>query len=72
MESVGRESKFVINNVLFVALAVTMLLETTFPLLVGGVTDDRVSVGAPYFNRVIVPLGLRPSRTPRATNGCPS
>ncbi|MFD1659579.1 heme lyase CcmF/NrfE family subunit [Streptomyces caeni] len=56
--TVSRESVFLVNNVLFVALAVTVLLGTTFPLLVEAVSGDRVSVGAPYFNRMVVPLAL--------------
>ena len=56
--AVSREAAFLVNNVLFVALAVTVLFGTTFPLLVEAVTGDRVSVGAPYFNRMVVPLAL--------------
>ena len=59
IESVAsREAGFLVNNVLFVALAVTVLFGTTFPLLVEALTGDRVSVGAPYFNRMAVPLAL--------------
>jgi cytochrome c-type biogenesis protein CcmF len=56
--AVSREAAFLVNNVLFVALALTVLLGTTFPLLVEALTGDRVSVGAPYFNRMVVPLAL--------------
>ncbi|WP_157520183.1 heme lyase CcmF/NrfE family subunit [Nocardioides dokdonensis] len=54
----SREAGFLVNNVLFVALAVTVLFGTTFPLLVEALNGDRVSVGAPYFNRMAVPLAL--------------
>ncbi len=56
--AVSREAAFLVNNVLFVALAVTVLFGTTFPLLVEALNGDRVSVGAPYFNRMVVPLAL--------------
>ncbi|HEX6247861.1 MAG TPA: cytochrome c-type biogenesis CcmF C-terminal domain-containing protein [Nocardioidaceae bacterium] len=56
--AVSREAAFLVNNVLFVALAVTVLFGTTFPLLVEAMSGDRVSVGAPYFNRMVVPLAL--------------
>jgi cytochrome c-type biogenesis protein CcmF len=56
--AVSRESALLVNNVLFVALASTVLLGTTFPLLVEAVSGARVSVGAPYFNRTVVPLAL--------------
>ncbi|MBI1759085.1 MAG: heme lyase CcmF/NrfE family subunit [Actinobacteria bacterium] len=54
----SRESVFLANNVLFVALAVTVLVGTVFPLLVEAVTGDRASVGPPFFNRLAVPLAL--------------
>src|SRR5680860_1555222 len=36
----------------------TVLIGTVFPLLVEAVNGQRVSVGAPYFNRMAVPLAL--------------
>jgi len=49
---------FLANNVLLVALALTVLLGTVFPLVIEAVSGDRVSVGAPYFNRMAVPMAL--------------
>ncbi|MBW3606670.1 MAG: cytochrome c biogenesis protein CcsA, partial [Actinobacteria bacterium] len=54
----SREAVFLGNNVILVGLAFTVLLGTVFPLLVEAATGDRVSVGAPYFNRMAVPLAL--------------
>ncbi len=56
--ALSREAAFLVNNVLFVALAVTVLFGTTFPLLIEAVSREQVSVGAPYFNRMAVPLAL--------------
>ncbi len=56
--ALSREAAFLVNNVLFVALAVTVLFGTTFPLLIEAVSGEQVSVGAPYFNRMVVPLAL--------------
>ena len=56
--TLSREAAFLVNNVLFVALAVTVLFGTTFPLLIEAVSGEQVSVGAPYFNRMAVPLAL--------------
>ncbi|CAN5868782.1 heme lyase CcmF/NrfE family subunit [soil metagenome] len=58
VSGVSREAVFLGNNVVLVGLAFTVLLGTVFPLLVEAVTGDRVSVGAPYFNRMAVPLAL--------------
>jgi cytochrome c-type biogenesis protein CcmF len=53
---------FVANNMLFVALALTVLIGTLFPLLAEAVAGQRLSVGAPYFNRMAVPLALVTSK----------
>jgi cytochrome c-type biogenesis protein CcmF len=55
---VSRESTFILNNLLFVAFTFTVLLGTTFPLMVEAVNGNRVSVGPPYFNMVSVPIGV--------------
>jgi cytochrome c-type biogenesis protein CcmF len=55
---VSRESAFILNNLLLVAFTFTVLLGTTFPLIVEAVNQNRVSVGPPYFNKVSVPIGL--------------
>ena len=54
----SRESVFLFNNLLLVALAFTVLIGTVFPLLAEAVTGARLSVGAPYFDRITVPLIL--------------
>jgi cytochrome c-type biogenesis protein CcmF len=55
---VSRESTFILNNLLFVAFTFTVLLGTTFPLIVEAVNGNRVSVGPPYFNMVSIPIGV--------------
>ncbi|MCL7972873.1 MAG: heme lyase CcmF/NrfE family subunit [marine benthic group bacterium] len=55
---VSRESMFILNNLFFVAFTFTVLLGTTFPLIVEAVNGNRVSVGPPYFNMVSIPLGV--------------
>lgn len=46
------------NNVLFVGFAFVVLLGTVFPLLYQALKNQAVTVGAPYFNTVAVPVGL--------------
>ncbi len=55
---VSRESAFLLNNVVLVSALFTIFLGTIFPLLSEAVVGVQVSVGAPYFNSVIVPLFL--------------
>ncbi|QMU56087.1 MAG: heme lyase CcmF/NrfE family subunit [Candidatus Mycalebacterium zealandia] len=56
--ALSRESAFVFNNVLFLAAAFVVFFGTVFPILSEAVTGDRILVGAPYFNRLNVPIGL--------------
>ena len=54
----SREGAFLANNLLFGAFAFVILLGTVFPLVVEAVNGDRVSVGAPFFDRMSTPIGL--------------
>ncbi len=54
----GREGAFLVNNLLFVGFAFVVLLGTLFPILYQAVRNQAVTVGAPYFNTIAVPVGL--------------
>jgi cytochrome c-type biogenesis protein CcmF len=54
----ARATAFLVNNLLLVAIAATVLFGTLFPLLAEAASGSQVSVGAPYFERVIGPLAL--------------
>jgi cytochrome c-type biogenesis protein CcmF len=54
----GREGAFLLNNLLFVGFAFVVLLGTLFPLLYQAIKNQAVTIGAPYFNTVAVPVGL--------------
>lgn len=59
MESAwSRESAILANNVLLLVAAATVFLGTLYPLFVEAVSGERLSVGAPYFNKVVVPVML--------------
>ncbi|HZA53175.1 MAG TPA: heme lyase CcmF/NrfE family subunit [Candidatus Udaeobacter sp.] len=55
---VSRESTFLLNNIVLVCALFTIFLGTIFPLLSEAIAGTQVSVGAPYFNSVTVPLFL--------------
>ena len=55
---VSREGSFLANNVVFAGFAFVVLLGTVFPLIVEAINGERISVGAPYFERMTMPLGL--------------
>lgn len=54
----ARGRGFLLNNLLLTAVAATVLFGTVFPLVVEAVAGTRVSVGAPYFERVTLPLAV--------------
>jgi cytochrome c-type biogenesis protein CcmF len=54
----SREGIFLFQNVLFVAATLTVLLGTLYPLIAEAVSGAQLSIGAPYFDRVEVPIGL--------------
>jgi cytochrome c-type biogenesis protein CcmF len=59
MESVvSRESAFMFNNLVLVASCFSILWGTLFPVISEAVTNEKVSVGPPYFNQINVPIGL--------------
>ena len=54
----GREGAFLVNNLLLVVFTLTVLIGTVFPLVVEAVTDRQISVGRPYFDRMVTPIGV--------------
>ena len=54
----SREGTFLANNLLFALFAAVVLLGTVFPLVAEAVSGERLSVGAPYFQRMTMPLGM--------------
>jgi cytochrome c-type biogenesis protein CcmF len=53
---VSRETVFLVNNLLLTAFTFTVLLGTMFPLLAEAFRGEKVSVGAPFFNQMTVPI----------------
>src|SRR3989475_7239429 len=55
---VSRESSFLFNNLVLLVACVAVLSGTLFPVFSEWFTGSRISVGAPFFNKVNIPLGL--------------
>jgi len=55
---ISRESSFLFNNLLFVLLCFTVLWGTWFPKISELVQGKKVTVGAPFYNRVAIPVAL--------------
>jgi cytochrome c-type biogenesis protein CcmF len=54
----SRESAFVLNNWLFMAMTTVVMFGTMWPKIKEGLTGQEVSIGPPWFNRWMIPLGL--------------
>lgn len=52
----SRESFLLLNSVLLVVAMAAVLLGTLYPLIIDALNLGKLSVGAPYFDRVFVPL----------------
>jgi cytochrome c-type biogenesis protein CcmF len=55
---VSRESSFLFNNLVLLVACFTVLWGTLFPIISEYVQGNKVTVGAPYYNRVAVPIGI--------------
>ncbi|MDX2267490.1 MAG: cytochrome c-type biogenesis CcmF C-terminal domain-containing protein, partial [Bryobacter sp.] len=55
---VSRESSFLFNNLFLLASCFAILWGTLFPVISEAVSGEKISVDAPFFNRVNVPIGL--------------
>jgi cytochrome c-type biogenesis protein CcmF len=55
---ISRESSFLFNNLLFLVACIAVLSGTLFPVFTEWFTPSRISVGAPFFNKIMIPIGL--------------
>ena len=55
---VSREGGFLLNNLLFLGATFAVLWGTMFPVLSEAVTGSKITVGPPFFNTVMIPIGL--------------
>ncbi len=55
-QPISREGALVLNNLLLVTAAATVLVGTLYPMALEGLTGDKISVGPPFFNMTFGPL----------------
>jgi cytochrome c-type biogenesis protein CcmF len=55
---VSRESSFMFNNLLLLSACFAVLCGTLFPILSELVRDVKMNLGAPFYNKIMVPIGL--------------
>jgi cytochrome c-type biogenesis protein CcmF len=54
----SREAAFLVNNWILLFCAFFVLFATMFPTLSEAITGERITVGPPFFNRWMLPIGL--------------
>jgi cytochrome c-type biogenesis protein CcmF len=54
----SREAAFMLNNWILLFSAFFILFVTMFPTLSEAITGERITIGPPFFNRWMVPIGL--------------
>lgn len=52
----SRESALVLNNLFLVTAVCVVFLGTLYPMLIEMISDEKLSVGPPYYQQVFVPL----------------
>jgi cytochrome c-type biogenesis protein CcmF len=56
--ALSREAIFLVNNLLLVGLAAVIFWGTFFPLIAEFFTGTRSSLGSPWFDRYVTPIGV--------------
>jgi cytochrome c-type biogenesis protein CcmF len=54
----SREAAFLVNNWILLFAALFILFATMFPTIAEAVTGERITVGPPFFNKWMLPVGL--------------
>jgi cytochrome c-type biogenesis protein CcmF len=55
---VSRESSFLFNNLLLLASCFAVLWGTLFPVISEAISNEKISLDAGWFNRLMIPIGL--------------
>ena len=52
----SKESSILINNILMSIVCAVVFLGTVYPLLIEIISENKISVGEPYYNKTIIPI----------------
>jgi len=52
----SKEGAILINNILMVIVCASVFLGTIYPLLIEAITNNKISVGEPYYNSAVIPI----------------
>ncbi|MBI29002.1 MAG: Cytochrome c-type biogenesis protein CcmF [Alphaproteobacteria bacterium MarineAlpha5_Bin11] len=54
----NKYTSIIINNIIMVIVCLSVLLGTIYPIIIESIFNERISVGAPYFNSTVLPIML--------------
>ena len=54
--SFSKEGAILINNIFMTVVCATVFLGTIYPLLIEALTNNKISVGEPYYNSTVIPI----------------
>ena len=54
----SRESGFLFNNLIFIVICFSVFWGTIFPVLSEAITNEKITVGPPFYNKISIPIGL--------------
>ena len=52
----SKETAIIINNWFMMYFLAVVLIGTTYPIFLEVITNEKISVGPPYFNQLIIPF----------------
>jgi cytochrome c-type biogenesis protein CcmF len=52
----SKEGAILVNNIFMIIICSTVFLGTIYPLLIEAVTNNKISVGEPYYNSTVIPI----------------
>ena len=52
----SKEGAILVNNIFMVIVCSTVFLGTIYPLLIEALTNNKISVGEPYYNSTVIPI----------------
>ncbi len=52
----SKEGAILVNNIFMIIVCATVFLGTIYPLLIEAITNNKISVGEPYYNSTVIPI----------------
>jgi len=52
----SKEGSILLNNIIMLVVCFTVLLGTIYPLIIEALTNNKISVGEPYYNSTVIPI----------------